>query len=452
MQKAPDGAAESLLEDMTASLYEKHYVHVPADSMRKMLEYFGSTKADLDALETIFDPTLNFIERDPGRPNLYANYTMNVFEKSLKSDEPWQTTWASRRFVPHVSYEAKNDEAGDSPEFVAANGGLDFRPVAPVPDQFLTNPALEAMQKVLLSAMKVGKIKQDVTYRSMSKADDSSNTVLAATRNTQQRRDSAKDGKEGDEKKQLVLVSGLSSVQVAPSESKLIKSEKTPSPEGIHQDGCDIGMILVIGIENVADGGTTCIYRPRIGGTLPDGTTDIDLRGLRSDMCQNADVSPHLLTPPFRMKEPLEAVLFLDEKVLHEARGALQPAREGAPAHRHVLAATLRLVYQDGSDAVMLDSAVLAGPNPARSLPNLFRDQKVWFEMDERFFYMWRKAITLPGIKDSGLKERLPLLREWRRTLYREESIANYQQLIDDTRNFVLQHSRSVKVPPRCSL
>ena len=169
-------------------------------------------------------------------------------------------------------------------------------------------------------------------------------------------------------------------------------------------------------------------------------------------MCQNADVSPHLLTPPFRMKEPLEAVLFLDEKVLHEARGALQPAREGAPAHRHVLAATLRLVYQDGSDAVMLDSAVLAGPNPARSLPNLFRDQKVWFEMDERFFYMWRKAITLPGIKDAGLKERLPLLREWRRTLYREESIANYQQLIDDTRNFVLQHSRSVKVPPRCSL
>jgi hypothetical protein len=86
-----------------------------------------------------------------------------------------------------------------------------------------------------------------------------------------------------------------------------------PTPEGMHRDGVDFVLVLLIGRKNIASG-TTTIH-------------DLD----------------HRLLGSFTLTEPLDAALVDDRRVFHGVT-PVQPIVPEAPAFRDVLVVTYRAV------------------------------------------------------------------------------------------------------------
>jgi hypothetical protein len=86
-----------------------------------------------------------------------------------------------------------------------------------------------------------------------------------------------------------------------------------PTPEGMHRDGVDFVLVLLIGRKNIASG-TTTIH-------------DLD----------------HRLLGSFTLTEPLDAALVDDRRVFHGVT-PVQPIVPGVPAFRDVLVVTYRAV------------------------------------------------------------------------------------------------------------
>lgn len=84
-----------------------------------------------------------------------------------------------------------------------------------------------------------------------------------------------------------------------------------PTPEGVHRDGVDYVMVLLVRRENIASG-TTTIH-------APDGT----------------------LLGSFTLTDPLDATLLDDHRVFHGVTPVV-PVDARAPAYRDVLVATFR--------------------------------------------------------------------------------------------------------------
>lgn len=84
-----------------------------------------------------------------------------------------------------------------------------------------------------------------------------------------------------------------------------------PTPEGVHRDGVDYVLVLMVDRSNIASG-TTTIHRP-------DGT----------------------LLGSFTLTEPFDAALVDDHRVFHGVTPVL-PLDPDAPSHRDVLVVTLR--------------------------------------------------------------------------------------------------------------
>ncbi|MGH7073379.1 MAG: 2OG-Fe dioxygenase family protein [Stellaceae bacterium] len=84
-----------------------------------------------------------------------------------------------------------------------------------------------------------------------------------------------------------------------------------PTPEGIHRDGVDWALVLLVTRENIAEG-TTTIY-------------DLEKRPLSS----------------FTLAEPLDAAFVDDHRVFHGVT-PIEPADRSRPGHRDVLVVTFR--------------------------------------------------------------------------------------------------------------
>jgi len=94
-------------------------------------------------------------------------------------------------------------------------------------------------------------------------------------------------------------------------------AEGLPTPEGIHRDGVDYVLVLLVRRENI-ESGTTTVH-------APDG------RALGS----------------FTLAEPLDAALVDDARVMHGVT-AVRPLDPARPAHRDVLVVTLRVATGTG--------------------------------------------------------------------------------------------------------
>jgi len=84
-----------------------------------------------------------------------------------------------------------------------------------------------------------------------------------------------------------------------------------PTPEGIHRDGVDYVLVMLVGRENIASG-TTTVH-------LPDGT----------------------MLGSFTLTSPCDAALVDDNRVMHGVT-AVHPVDATRPAYRDVLVVTLR--------------------------------------------------------------------------------------------------------------
>ncbi|HEX7341918.1 MAG TPA: 2OG-Fe dioxygenase family protein [Rhodanobacteraceae bacterium] len=89
-----------------------------------------------------------------------------------------------------------------------------------------------------------------------------------------------------------------------------------PTPEGVHRDGVDYVLVLMIGRTNIASG-TTTVYGP-------------DRAALGS----------------FTLADPFDATLLDDHRVYHGVT-AVEPIDPALPAHRDVLVVTFRRAHPD---------------------------------------------------------------------------------------------------------
>jgi len=88
-------------------------------------------------------------------------------------------------------------------------------------------------------------------------------------------------------------------------------AEGLPTPEGIHRDGVDYVLVMLVGRENIASG-TTTVH-------LPDGTT----------------------LGSFTLASPCDSALVDDNRVMHGVT-AVRPVDAARPAYRDVLVVTLK--------------------------------------------------------------------------------------------------------------
>jgi hypothetical protein len=104
-----------------------------------------------------------------------------------------------------------------------------------------------------------------------------------------------------------------------------------PTPEGVHSDGCELNMAMLLGKHNVHEqAATTRIY---------------SLRQRKGCKVGANEASEHEI---FRctMQEPFETVLLLDRFVLHDVTPVL-PCNPAEAAHRDVLIGFVRRPLQD---------------------------------------------------------------------------------------------------------
>ena len=95
-----------------------------------------------------------------------------------------------------------------------------------------------------------------------------------------------------------------------------------PTPEGVHRDGVDYVLVLLVGRENIAQGETT----------IHAG----DDRDAERVALQNGRA-----LGSFTLAEPFDAALVDDHRVAHGVT-PVEPIDPAAPAHRDVLVVTFR--------------------------------------------------------------------------------------------------------------
>lgn len=281
----------------------------------------GVTQLDLDKLQLAFDDDSKQI--DPGNGVKYVNTAMHMFKKE-EDDRNLQEVWNFRRFAPSAHVVIDDDTFRDG------NQGLNFRPFGALVNWAVINPALEGMLKIVLEMMRPD---TDECEEQVEKGDDAKTKHDVMIETAFQQVESGGKNRCGN-----------------------------ASPEGIHQDGDDVVLVVFMNRHNVKAGGESRLYDINVqSGPFGPGLED--------------ERRTHLLTKPFVMTKPFEAFLILDQKLKHEARGVLEPILGNRRAYRNVISFHARRPHADGSDDIVLKQAV---PMPEHL--NTEREKTDWLD------------------------------------------------------------------------
>lgn len=348
--RTSESRLHELLEKVKKGLYAKDYYRFSPKEMRELLHELGATDADIEDLKELFDSDVKRL--DPGNRRKYVNTRFWHFRKE-SDDEPLCDVWKTRKHAPHEA------AVIDDQTFRDGNDGLPYRPYAATDDRMTVNRAMEAFMMILVDAARP-KMNPDRPGE-VVQPDGSRSPELLVLQTTQQ---------------VCFEPDGLQS--------------STASPEGIHQDGGDVVLVVMMERYNVLSGAESRLYDLEV----PLGYHQDSEDALRLE---------HLLHPQeetrFTMAESLEAIMIVDQNLKHEARGELIPVNQDERAYRNALTLHLRRPNNDGSDTVKMERAKLMPPTndtnvKLKWLQDEFADETEAFAIAERMYHAHRALVA----------------------------------------------------------
>jgi len=139
--------------------------------------------------------------------------------------------------------------------------------------------------------------------------------------------------------------------------------DASPTPEGIHQDGCELVTVTLIHLENVCSGAESRLW------TLdqPTGNYDTEQFGdvLWQDFAKRGRENESLNGFSWNncvfdkaLSSPWETLIFNDRELKHEARAFVRNKDSIGPCYRDVIVNFLKKPYVDGSDEMMINGKV----------------------------------------------------------------------------------------------
>jgi len=338
-----------LLEEVNEDLYKNSYHRFSPEEMRTLVHGLGATDADIEALTDLFDSPAKRL--DPGNGVKYVNTRFWQFRKE-SDDADLSEVWKTRKHAPHEA--AVIDDQG----FRGGNNGLTYRPYAATDDRMTVNPVMEAFMKILVDAA-----------RPMTNPERPGELLE----------------KDGSRRRDILILQTTQQVCFEPEGVQ----NSTASPEGIHQDGADVVLVVFMKRHNVESGGESRLY-------------DLEVPLGYHEDSEDASRLEHLLHPTearFTMTTPLEAILMVDQNLKHEARGRLIPVDAEERAYRNVFTLHLRRPNKDGSDARQMEKAQRMPETDdtdakLKWLQEEFKTESQAFDIAARIYYAHRAMVA----------------------------------------------------------
>lgn len=310
-----------VLEELKVTLQHQRWLHFPQDQMICALSYFGATAEHMVQLPTVFsDPAMHKCPVFPYRLTAIRKWSFTKPAVDTPLADFFPQTWKLLPLVGKTEEEKTANAAKFQADLQKDDYTFENRDYKQLPSWMDHNTAYHAYQMIIAEFTEPNPVLDAKQREGIAAFNANTSEFVIESYVARVRKFPA-----------VAHVQGLNSV---------IGNEGMPSPEGIHQDGAEIVLLGFMGRENVRDQADSMFF-------------DLDVEGGyymdRSDEVQ-AERASHMLGK-FVMHKPLEATIFLDRFLKHEAR-KFEAVDEKRQANRDILFLFTRRPRLDGRDFV----------------------------------------------------------------------------------------------------
>ena len=245
--------------------------------MRQVLQELGAKHEDFENYLQIYQE--GTMEIHPACHNKFASIRNIYFTKRHNNDNVEDVFNSTAKILPHVP------NRNSDPSFIALNGGLSYRPYGKVHDWMLFNTVFIALEKLVIHLLDPKS--PNLPHESFDKNGFLIQNIFAKT-----------------------VVSNKIGTSLV-------------SPEGIHQDGNHVGLMMMGLHKNIAGG---CGESRIFSNDAPSGPYGISGGKTNLTKSQSEDevsTREKYILLNHTMKEPFEAIVVIDQNVKHEVRGGL---------------------------------------------------------------------------------------------------------------------------------
>ena len=290
------------LRKIKEELYKNKFCHMPSGTLKNLLKKLGANDEDFHIFLEIFKDGATQVS--PSAHNRNESTRNFLYRKDFRDQNLDDYLDTSSKILPPVPLRV------DDPGFVTLNGGINWRPTSKLPDWMIFNSVRIALHKLIMSLL-------DPSAKQLQKeANTMTDFVLT---------DITIKAVVNDEFKQSLV-----------------------SPEGIHQDGSHI-TLLMLGIRNnIEDGSAESRVFSMDVKSGPYGIEGgkTDLTELESKQEENE--RERFMIFNRTLIKPFEAVILLDQEVKHEGRKGLVRINENQQGERGIYAIFARRPFADG--------------------------------------------------------------------------------------------------------
>ena len=347
------------LNKIKNELYTNKFYHFTSDEMKKLLVQLGAQNEDFQVFLSIFNDGSPSMKKDPAKHDRVGSIRNYLYKKQDGDQNLEEFFDSTARILPHVPARV------DDPSFVKLNGGLNYRPYAPVEDWMAFNTVHTALHKII-----------------MSMVDPATERLPTETSNITDF---------------LLMDMFLKNVV-----DDTVKKASLVSPEGIHQDGNHITFMMMGLRNNIKEGCAQSRVFNMDAELGPYGIAGGKKNLTEFESIQEEMERERCMIFNHTMKDPFEAIMILDREVKHEGRGGLVRVDNIRKGERALLLIFGRRPVHDGWEKdhqgvpfhVAKDEFDREG-----SVGGLFSESDAEFRVKEKHFYdnLKQKKITFPG-------------------------------------------------------
>jgi len=349
--------SNGLINDIKKELYQKKFLHLCSYEMKTVLKRLGANEEDLETyLKDVYNNKIRAM--DPAVQDRYTHSRNFLYQKEHADQNVEEIFRNNASVLPHVA-STLND-----PAFIALNGGLNYRPVAKLDDSAVFNSVHTALHKFVVSLLN----------------PETKKLPLESS------------------KKNEFLVSDFLMKNVLGNNIR--KSQL--SPEGIHQDGNHITMMMLAVRNNIApETGKSRVF------TLNAKSGPYGIAGGRKNLTEDESRKEEEEREQFMLfdrvlLDPFDTLITLDQEVKHEARGAIVRTNENEIGERGMFLIFARRPNADGWQKPEEGIPLAIGReefNSKGSLDHLLSNSEQEFKNHERLFFenLKKTGPSFPG-------------------------------------------------------
>jgi len=356
--------ADGLINDIKKELYQKKFLHLSSYEMKTVLKRLGANEEDLETyLKDVYNKSMRV--KDPACQDRYMHTRNFLYQKDHVDQNVEDIFRNNASVLPHVAIKVLD------PSFVALNGGLNYRPMAKLDDSAVFNSVHIALHKFVVNLLD----------------PEAKKLPLESS------------------KKNEFLVSDLLMKYVLSNDVR--KSQL--SPEGIHQDGNHITMMMLGVRNNIApESGKSRIF------TLDAKSGPYGIAGGRKNLTEDESRKEEEEREQYMvfdrvLKDPFETLIALDQEVKHEGRGKIVRENKNENGERGMFLVFARRPNADGWQKTQEGVPLTIGEeefNSKGSLDHLLSQSEQEFKDHEKAFFDNLKK-TGPGFPGQDITNKI---------------------------------------------